>query len=258
MMRAAAALFAALALVGAVGCADDDSGSSTTVSKPALTVSAAASLKGAFGAYGQDFAAAKARFSFAGSDELAAQIRKGVRPDVFAAANTKLPDALYSEGLVEKPVVFAGNRLVLAVPADSTIRSVEDLAKPGTKLVIGAQGVPVGDYTHTVLDRLPKAESKAVLANVRSEEPDVKGVVGKLVQGAADAGFVYVTDAKATNGKVRAIELPKALDPNVEYGIAIVKGGKEPAAASEFIHGLLDGDGLAALTAAGFEPPAAK
>ena len=64
------------------------------------------------------FPDASARFSFAGSDELAAQIEKGVRPDVFAAANTKLPDALYAKGLVEKPTVFAGNRLVLAVPAD--------------------------------------------------------------------------------------------------------------------------------------------
>src|ERR1044072_8951767 len=82
-----------------------------------LTVSAAASLKTALTQYGGDFQAAKARFSFAGSDELAAQIRKGAKPDVFASANTKLPDELYKEGLVEQPVTFAGNRLVLAAPA---------------------------------------------------------------------------------------------------------------------------------------------
>ena len=89
-------------------------------------MSAAASLKKALTAYDSD-----ASFSFAGSDELAAQIRQGVKPDVFASANTKLPDELYAEGLVEKPVVFAGNRLVLAVPADgATIASLDDLERP--------------------------------------------------------------------------------------------------------------------------------
>ena len=56
-------------------------------SKPALTVSAAASLKQAFTRYGTQFRDAQARFSFAGSDALAAQIEQGVKPDVYAAAN---------------------------------------------------------------------------------------------------------------------------------------------------------------------------
>ena len=91
-------------------------------------MSAAASLKKAFTDYGKQFKDADARFSFAGSDELAAQIEQGVKPDVYAAANTKLPDELYAKGLVEKPTVFAGNRLVLAVPADSAkVTSLEDL-----------------------------------------------------------------------------------------------------------------------------------
>src|SRR6476469_11090818 len=78
-----------------------------------ISVSAASSLKTALTAYGGDFSNAVARFSFAGSDELAAQIEQGVKPDVFASANTKLPDALFDQDLVEKPTVFAGNRLVL-------------------------------------------------------------------------------------------------------------------------------------------------
>src|SRR3954447_327187 len=99
-----------------VGCGGSDG---------TLVVSAASSLQGAFTAYGG------AKFSFAGSDELAAQIRQGVKPDVFAAANTKLPDQLYKEGLVEKPRVFAGNRLVLAVPADGAkVAKLEDLYQP--------------------------------------------------------------------------------------------------------------------------------
>jgi molybdate transport system substrate-binding protein len=243
----------ALALLLAValgGCGGGDSGSSKS-----LTVSAASSLKSAFTDYGDGFDGARVRLSFAGSDELAAQIRKGVRPDVFAAANTKLPDALYAEGLAQKPVVFAGNRLVIAVPAGSDVKSVADLAKPGTKLAIGSESVPVGEYTRTVLAKLPPAQSKAILANVRSSEPDVNGVVGKLAQGAVDAGFVYVTDVVATDGKLRAIELPTALQPTVSYGVAIVKGAKNPDGARKFVDGLVQGDGARILREAGFEKP---
>ena len=69
--------------------------------------------------------------------------------------------------------------------------------------------MPIGSYTRETLAKLPPAQEKAILANVRSNEPDVKGIVGKLTQGAADAGFVYVTDVNATNGKLKAIELPE-------------------------------------------------
>ena len=136
------------------------------------------------------------RASFAGSDELAAQIRQGVKPDVFASANTKLPDALYKEGLVEKPAVFAANQLVLAVPADGTVTSLEDLTKPGTTIAMGSESVPVGTYTRKVLDQLPADEKRQILENVRSNEPDVAGVVGKVAKGAVDAGFVYITDVR--------------------------------------------------------------
>ncbi len=256
-MRASRSLCAALAplALATAGCGGGGGGSGRSA-KPQLTVSAAASLKGAFTTYGQQFGGAEARFSFAGSDELAAQIRKGVRPDVFAAANTKLPDQLYHEGKVTKPVVFAGNRLVLAVPAESSkISTLRDLTRSGAKLAVGAESVPVGSYTRDVLARLPAGESKAILANVRSNEPDVKGVIGKLTQGAADAGFVYATDVVATEGKVRTIELPRSLQPRVKYGIAAVKGAKQPKAAKAFIDGLLSGAGLKAMTDAGFESP---
>ena len=225
-------------------------------SKPQLTVSAAASLKQAFTEYGADFPDATARFSFAGSDELAAQIEQGVKPDVYAAANTKLPDALFAKGLVEKPTVFAGNRLVLAVPADGTkVGSLEDLEGKGVKVAIGAKDVPVGTYTRTVLDKLPAAERKAILANVRTEEPDVAGITGKLTQGAVDAGFLYASDVRATDDKLKAIELPDSLQPTVAYGVAVVKGAKHPEQAKAFIEGLLDGRGAQALEDAGFLPP---
>jgi len=221
-------------------------------------VSAAASLKDAFTQYGQKFPDAKVHASFAGSDELAAQIQQGVKPDVFASANTKLPDQLFQKGLVQKPVVFAGNRLVIAVPASGTkVSSLADLEKPGVTVAMGSATVPVGIYTRKILSGLPQGESAKVLGNVRSNEPDVAGVVGKLTQGAVDAGFVYITDVDATDGKLKAINLPASLQPEVAYGVAIVKGAKHPKQAQEFIDGLLHGAGQQALRAAGFEPPPA-
>jgi molybdate transport system substrate-binding protein len=256
-VRAPAVLVAAL-LVALAGCGGDDENPAGDggQERPRLVVSAAASLKTAFTAYGREFPDADVRLSFAGSDELAAQIRQGVEPDVFAAANTRLPEELFAEGLVERPTVFAGNRLVLAVPAgEDRIRRLEDLERRGTDLAVGAEDVPVGSYTRTVLERLPAARRKAILANVRTEEPDVGGIVGKLTQGAVDAGFVYISDVRGTDGALRAVELPARLQPDVAYGVAVVKGAAEPEAARRFIAGLLDGQGAEALDAAGFEPP---
>jgi molybdate transport system substrate-binding protein len=238
-----------LAVAGVTGCggSDDD--------ETELTVSAAASLKAAFEAYGRDLDGVTVRYSFAGSDELAAQIEQGVKPDVFAAANTRLPDRLFANGLVEKPVVFAQNRLVIGVPAGSEVDSIDDLEEPGTTIAIGSPSVPIGSYTRDVLGRLPAAQREAILANVRTEEPDVAGIIGKLTQGAVDAGFVYVTDVTATKGKLEAIDLPARLQPEAAYGAAVVEGAAHPDAAKRFIDGLLSGDGARALRDAGFEPP---
>jgi molybdate transport system substrate-binding protein len=253
-MRRLVFLVALLCWVPLSGCGNDDAGGSQ--SAPALRVSAAASLKQAFTTYGDAFEAARARFSFAGSDELAAQIRAGARPDVFAAANAKLPDALHADGLVEKPVAFARNRLVLAVPASGNkVKGLDDLTGGGVAIAMGAPSVPVGSYTRKVLGRLPAAQRRAILANVRSNEPDVAGVVGKLSLGAVDAGFVYVTDVKAAGGRLRAIELPATLQPEVVYEAAVVKGTEHPEEARAFLRGLLTGAGRRALADAGFQQP---
>jgi molybdate transport system substrate-binding protein len=248
-------LLAAGALVLA-GCGDDATVSGGGSDKPQLVVSAASSMKDALTGCAPDFQDGEVRLQFAGSDELAAQIRQGAPVDVFAAASTKLPDALASEGKLEAPVEFASNRLVLAVPADgSRVASLEDLEQPGVKVVIGAEGVPVGDYTRAVLEQLGPQRSEAILANVRSNEPDVKGVVGKLTQGAADAGFVYATDVNATDGELKAIELPGELDATATYAAGVVSAAREPEAAEAFVDDLLAGGCHDALIAAGFSEP---
>ena len=250
MRRSAAALVAVLAL--GAGCGDGDGeGRSGTP----LRVSAAASLKPAFEAYGRAAGEPAPRFSFAGSDELAAQIRQGAASDVYAAASTELPQQLFEEGLVEKPVVVAGNRLVVAVPRESPVRSLGDLEEPGLKLIVGNADVPVGAYTREVLARLPERSEQAILGNVRSEESDVIGLTGKLARGAGDAGFLYATDVVAAGGELRLVELPERLQPEVRYGAAIVRGSGRRARARRFVQGLLEGPGRAALRSAGFTTP---
>jgi molybdate transport system substrate-binding protein len=245
----AALVVVALLAAGVAGCGGSD--------PSALRVSAAASLKAAFTSYAADaFPDERIDQSFAGSNLLAAQIERGARPDVFASANTEYPDRLRREGLVGQPTVFARNRLVLAVPANSPIDSLSAVARPGTAVVVGDPEVPVGVYTREVLAHLPAADRAAILGNVRSEEPDTSSVTGKLAEGAADAGFVYVTDVRAAGTALRAIPLPRSLQPEVAYGIAVVSGAPHPALARRFVRGLAPGGpGFASLRHAGFLPP---
>jgi molybdate transport system substrate-binding protein len=252
-VRRALALAAALALT-ASGCGDDDAEGGGEASAR-LVVSAAASMTEALEACAPDFPGASVRLQFAGSDELAAQIRQGVKPDVYAAANTRLPEELEDEGLLSAPVEFATNTFVLAVPAGSEIGSVDDLTRDGVAIAIGSESVPIGAYARETLALLPPAREEAILANVRSNEPDVKGIVGKLTQGAADAGFVYVTDVNAAGEELEAIELPAELEPEVTYGAGVVEGASEPRAARAFVDGLTDGPCADALREAGFGPP---
>jgi molybdate transport system substrate-binding protein len=249
------ALLLAGAALALAGCGDDgDQATAGEADKPRLVVSAAASMTEALEACGPEFADATVSLQFAGSDELAAQIRQGVEPDVYAAANTALPEELHEEGLLSRPVEFATNEFVLAVPEDSEIKSIDDLAGEDVKIAIGAEEVPIGSYTRETLARLPAGQEQAILDNVRSNEPDVKGIVGKLAQGAADAGFVYVTDVNATGGELEAIDLPAELQPTVTYGAGVVDGAEQPERAKRFVVGLVEGPCAGALEEAGFGP----
>ena len=241
---------ACVCVVVAAGC-----GSSAGGSKPTLTISAAASLKDAFTTCAQSFQQAKLKFSFAGSDQLAAQIRQGASPNVFASANTKLPDQLAAEGKLQKPQVFAGNKLVIAVPQNSKITGIADLEKPGTSLVIGDASVPIGSYTREVLGRLPPAQEKAILANVKSEEPDVSSIVGKLTQGAADAGFTYVTDVMGTKGRSRPSTCPRTCSRTWPTGRESSRGRPNTKESQAFIDDVISGSCSKVMQQNGFLPP---
>jgi molybdate transport system substrate-binding protein len=186
------------------------------------------------------------RYSFAGSDQLALQIRKGAPVDVFAAASPKYPQDLYGDGLVSRPRVFATNRLVVIVPRSNPagIKSVTDLRKDGVRLVIGAAGVPIGDYTRQVLARLRL-----------SSAPDVRSVVAKVVLGAANAGIVYTTDARTAPRKLRTVTIPKRGQPVVKYEIAVVTSTDHAAAARAYVQRVLGPAGRRALRTAGFGLP---
>jgi molybdate transport system substrate-binding protein len=194
------------------------------------------------------------KFQFAGSDQLAFQITQGAHADVFAAASPKYPEQLYAQGLCSKPAAFATNTVVLIVPRanPARINSVYDLTRSGIKLVIGAQGVPIGDYTRKLLANLGLS---GALKNVVSEEDDVKYVVAKVALGEADAGFVYRTDVKPVGNKVFRIAVPAAGQPTVRYELCIPTTARHSKLAAAFVREVLSPRGRTALRTAGFGLP---
>ena len=239
-------LAVALAAVGAAaGLRADDSRSAGTAGGP--LVLAAASLSEVLPRISPD-----ARASFGGSNQLAQQIRQGAPFDVFLSASPRYVRELHAEGLVRKPIVFATNALVLIVPRTNTagIRSVADLARRGElRLVVAGPAVPIGLYTRRVLERLALSR---VLRKAVSLEPDVKGIVGKVALGEADAGFVYATDVAPVRGKVRAIALPPRAQPTVRYELAVAAEPVDLEAAQQLVNAVLGPHGRRTLRAAGF------
>jgi molybdate transport system substrate-binding protein len=193
------------------------------------------------------------RYSFGGSNTLAAQITQGAPADVFASANLALPEQLYAKGLVTRPYVLTHNTLVLVVPwaNPARIHSVADLRKPDVKIVIAGSAVPVGAYTLQVLKTMQMTD---VLDNVVSREADVRDVLAKVALGEADAGFVYATDARTVSGRVTVLRLPVWARPNVAYGIAVVTASKHRDAAAAYLKMLLGKRAQTTFRSYGFLP----
>jgi molybdate transport system substrate-binding protein len=237
----------AVAVLGACFGATGAAAKSTTA-QAGVTVYAAASLTDVFRAIDKGNT-----FSFAGSNALATQITNGAPADVFASANT-LPAQLFASGVVEKPVVFTRNTLVIVVPKANPagIKSIYDLSKPGVKIDVANSAVPVGSYTLQVLDQMGLRGS--VGANFVSQETDVRTVLTKIELGQADAGFVYSTDAQTLPGQVTVIKVPAWAQPKIAYAMAIVARSQNKAAAQAFIDKVLSRQGQATMLKYGFLP----
>ena len=219
----------------------------TAPARAQLTVYAASSLTNVFPAIDPH-----ENYSFGGSNALATQIQQGAPADVFASANTTLPNQLRQQNLCSKPVVFTRNQLVIVVPRKNPahIRRIHDLTRSGVTIDIAAKGVPVGDYTLQVLQNMNLTD--AVLKNVVSQETDVREVLAKVSLGEVDAGFVYSTDAKTVAKKVLVVKIPAWAQPSVQYGICIVSSGSHKSASKAFVKRVLSKAGQKKLHRFGF------
>jgi molybdate transport system substrate-binding protein len=247
-MLSAAALAVAVAVTSAA-CGSGASGDSPQT----VRVFAAASLTSTFTELGKRFEAdhpgVRVRLSFGGSSDLADQIRAGAPADVFASADTKNMDKLGTTAV--DPRDFASNTLEIAVPPGNPagISSLEDLTRPGVKLVVCAAEVPCGAATQAV------AQKAGLTLKPVSEEQSVTDVLGKVSSGEADAGVVYVTDVKGAGSKVEGITFPEAAGVVNVYPIATLHGSKQSRLAQEFVDLVLGQSGQKVLSGAGFGTP---
>jgi molybdate transport system substrate-binding protein len=236
----------------------ETSGGSTPPRDIDLTVSAASSLTGAFTEIGRGFEDANhgvtVTFNFGPSDGLAGQIQEGAPVDVFASASPTWMDAVADDPGASGRADFAKNRLAILVPSDdpAEISSLKDLTEPGVRLVLAAEGVPAGDYAREIFEEAGITD--AAMANVVSNEVDVRGVIAKVLSGDADAGIGYVTDVTPDIAdQVTPVEIPDAENIIATYPIAVVAGSKETDLAQRFVDYVL-GPGEDVLHRYGFLP----
>ncbi len=246
-------------------CSTSANQTPSTPPNQTLTVFAAASLTGAFEGIGTNFEAANpgvaVKFNFGGSQTLRTQIEQGAYADIFASANSKEMDALVTDKLIgaNTPEIFLTNQLLVVLPASNPagLKTLNDLAKPGLKLILAAKEVPAGNYALQVIDKLDAAlgagYKEKVLANVVSYENDVKQVVAKVQLGEADAGMVYLSDAVAAP-ELQTIQIPAENNVSARYPIAVLYQSSHTGLAQSFIAYVLSTEGQAILQKWGFLP----
>lgn len=242
-MRRLASVVCALGLL--VACSDAGGGGEAE----RLTVFAAASLTEAFtmmeSGVELEQDGVRVTYSFGGSQALVQQVLDGAPADVIATADQRTMDRLVRAGLVESPVVFARNSLVIAVEAGNPkgVRDMRDLARPDVFVVLADPSVPAGRYAADVL------RTEGVTVQPRSLELDVKAALAKVTNGEADAAVVYTTDVRAARTKVQGIPIPNA---EAVHSVATVRASDHRDAAHAFIAYLVEGKGRVVLRAAGF------
>ncbi len=259
-------LSVSMLLIAALAACVAPAPANTPPSEPkTLTVFAAASLTDAFTEVGNNFEAAHpgvtVAFNFGGSQNLRTQLEQGAVADVFASANQKELDAAVAAGLVISGAaqVFLTNQLVVILPKDNPARieTLSDLARPGLKLTLAAPDVPVGSYSLQVLEKLDTRYGAGfksqVLANVVSNEDNVKQVVTKVQLGEADAGIVYGSDAVAAP-ELRTIAIPDEFNVVAQYPLAALARAPHLDLARAFADYVLSSAGQAVLKKWGFTP----
>ncbi|MCM2388610.1 molybdate ABC transporter substrate-binding protein [Streptomyces albipurpureus] len=257
--RVLALALTAAVLVPLTACGDEEpakdrkAGAAGTTPAADLTVLAASSLTDVFktagAAYEKDHPGTKVTFSFAGSQELAAQVRQGAPADALVTADTKTMDTLASD--TGTPTIIAKNRLVIATTEGNPhkIDDLKDLADTKLKVVLAAPQVPVGRYSKKVLG------AQQVKVKPVSEEPNVRAVLSKVELGEADAGLVYQTDASSADDKVDAVTIPDAQNAIADYPAATLKTSKNSKAAAAFVAWLSTPAAQKILRDAGFQQP---
>ncbi len=196
-------------------------------------------------------------FNFGGTPQLRTQLEQGARADVFLSANVEQMQAAIKSGAVSGATpVFAQNKLVVITPKSNPgkITKLEDLARPGVKVIITQKDVPVGVYTREAFKKMAAnrafgADFEArVNANIKSEESNVKQLVTKVQLGEADAAVVYSSDVSAkVSPDVATIPVPDEFNTIADYLAAVVKDAREPALARSFIGFLASENGKAIL-----------
>ncbi|MGW7457504.1 molybdate ABC transporter substrate-binding protein [Streptomyces sp. NPDC054797] len=249
--RAATAALTAALLVPLAACGDGEAKPAAEARGAHLTVLAASSLTDAFKAAGAAYEKAhpgtRITFSFAGSQELAAQVKQGAPADALVTADTRTMDGLRAE--TGDATVIAKNRLVIAAGKGNPFRIDElgDLADPGIKVVLAAPEVPVGRYGRQILDA-QKIEVKPV-----SQEPNVRAVLAKVELGEADAGLVYKTDSAKSGDKVATVEIPDSQNAVASYPAAALRQSRHGEAAAAFVAWLSGPEAQKILQDAGFQ-----
>src|SRR5215204_1310253 len=250
---------------GLVGCGGSDEGQQEKESEGStLTVLAASSLTDAFGeleaTFEQQNPGTDVRMSFGSSTELLTQLEQRAPADVFASADEAKMNTAVEEDLASEPQTFARNRPVVIVPIDNPagIRGLQDLANPGTTLVLAQDGVPIAEYAKEILAnanaQYGENFEQAVLENIVSREANVRASANRVALGEADATFVYVTDAASDIGdRVEVIEMPHNLNVIATYPIATIKGSQNAGLAQKWVDLVLSDEGQGVLESYGFE-----
>ncbi len=281
LLVAQLALFAASAVFAFAACGGDDDASdaapSTVTSAPGatsppslegeITVFAASSLSDAFKEAATRFQEknpkTKVTFNFAASSALATQINEGAPADVFASADTTQMKNVTDKSNAADPVVFVTNVPTIVVPkSGSPVAAFADLAKPGVRLVLAGPEVPIGKYARDVLANASKATggisadfAEKVLANLKSNEANVRAVLSKVQLGEADAGIVYTTDAAVAANDVKLVQIPAAYNIVAQYPIAVTKASKNAALAKAWVAFITGAEGQAIMAKYGFGKP---